>query len=67
MAVWVRYWGNGGCGTRSLPVEYGKVVDVAGAVIAIYNFLGEGDASAGSVGHLEVDDDILLGTCIYLM
>ena len=38
-------------------------MDVAGAVVAIDNDPGEGDVGAVLVGHLEVLDMIVLGSC----
>ena len=62
--VRVRYRANVGAiatVTRSLPVVDVEVVDVAGAVVAIYNVPGEGDVGAVLVG-LEVTNSIL-GIC----
>ena len=41
-----------------------EVTDVAGAGVAIHNFPREGDVGAVFVGHLEVADMIILGSCI---
>ena len=38
--------------------------DVAGAVVAVHNVPGEGDVGAVLVGHLEVADMTVLGSCI---
>ena len=40
-----------------------KVMDVAGGVVAIHNVPGEGDVGAVLIGHLEVADMIVLGSC----
>ena len=41
-----------------------KGTDVAGGVVAIHDVPGEGDVGAVLIGHLEVADIIVLGSCI---
>ena len=40
-----------------------EVTDVAGAVVVIHNFPGEGDVGAVLTGHLEVANVLVLGIC----
>ena len=40
-----------------------KVTDVAGGVVAIHNVPGESDVGAVLIGHLEIADMIVLGSC----
>ena len=41
-----------------------EITDVAGGVVAIHDVPGEGDVGAVLIGHLEVADIIVLGSCI---
>ena len=40
-----------------------KVMDVAGGVVAVHNVPGESDVCAVLIGHFEVADMIVLGSC----
>ena len=40
-----------------------KVTDVARGVVVVHNVPGESDVGAVLIGHLEVADMIVLGSC----